>query len=389
MTSHLSCGFLFENDPVWLWAIRPNSWSSIHLTASDESKIRQSHPALFAKIRDKCVIIPSTFAADYPNIAPDFMWVCGSKCFVDLVSLPASGTHVYLLLKATRRLPSDLPHIQWVKLLHQNVGGMTNARATIGIDHRSKPIVVDRDLNRSIGHVIKYSVRPCVCDLIPSVSHYVLDDLLSLSFPRRPVVYPTYMSKTGWGMRELIDEELSSCFELPDYVPWIDRFLRDIVPLQLCRTVIDVVTRSETVDPPRPRPTMVIEDDDFGSTSNQDVVWLPLIEKWLPGNWADAAISDKAVKSDNAPVDFGPWHRRIQLVLPCPVATLSLFERFFMRKWRHTLIRSLFRFMRFMHGPMWYRLSDSELGKRRFMESSSVSAKRSRLIDEGSKGGVF
>jgi hypothetical protein len=94
MSSHLTCGVLFDVDPVWLWSIRPNSWSTIYITSHDASRLRVDHPALHQKIESKCVIIPSTFAADYPSICPDFMWVSGPKHFLDMVSLPLSGTHV-------------------------------------------------------------------------------------------------------------------------------------------------------------------------------------------------------------------------------------------------------------------------------------------------------
>ena len=92
-----------------------------------------------------------------------------------------------------------------------------------------------------LAHVIKYSERPKVCDSDLSVCHYKLSDLLSLSFPRRPVLYSTYMSRTGWGYRPLVDLELASCFDRPEYLPWNDRYLRDIVPLQMFRSVIEAV----------------------------------------------------------------------------------------------------------------------------------------------------
>ena len=257
------------------------------------------------------------------------------------------------------------------------------------LDVRSDDIRVDRDLARTIGHVIKYSLRPRVCNPCPSAPHYVVGDVLSLAFPRRPVLYSTFMSRTGWGMRELSDGELASCFELPDYVIWHDRFLRDLVPLQLCRSVIDAVTASSTLQAPRAIRQRLDCTATSETSSASDAVWISSLGKWLPGHWADAEISDKAVKSDNAPVDFRPWHRRIQLVLPCSIGSLSIFERFFMRKWRFTVIRSLFQFMSVIHGPNWFVPTDREKGKRRSEELSSTSSKLLCVANEGSRGGVF
>ena len=168
MTSHLSCGVMFDADPIWLWSIRPNSWSKIYITGPDEFRLCQDHPILFKKLEPKCSIISSTFARDYPTICPDVMWISGSKCFIDQVILPPSGTHVYLLVKASRRCPLDLTHIQWTKVSHHNIGGVTNACGTFGIDSRSNPIRMERDLNRSLGNVLTYSIRPKAFDPIPS-----------------------------------------------------------------------------------------------------------------------------------------------------------------------------------------------------------------------------
>ena len=42
-TSDLTCGVLFDKDPIWLWSLRPNSWSKIYLTVSDETRLRLEH----------------------------------------------------------------------------------------------------------------------------------------------------------------------------------------------------------------------------------------------------------------------------------------------------------------------------------------------------------
>ena len=251
MTSTLTCGALFQSDPVWLWCLRPNSWSKIYLTVQDEARLRQDHPVLFEKLQSKIFVIPTTFAGDYPRMRPNVMMISGSKCFIEVVTLPPLGRHLYWLAKAGRRTPTNSATINWTRILHRNVGGATNARGTFGIDVGSGEISLEKDVLRTIGHVLKYSVRPMACNSDPQCEHYTRSDSLSLSFPRRPVLYPTYMTISGWGLRKLTEEELSACFELPVYLSWSDRYIRDILPLHMFRSVLDSVLDTTSPEPPR------------------------------------------------------------------------------------------------------------------------------------------
>ena len=386
MTSRLTCGVIFESDPLWLWSLRPNSWASIYLTVSDEARLRQGHPELYSQFEHKFRTIPSTFSADFPLIDPDFMWVCGPSHFVELVVLPPNGNHVFCISNAGRRPPS-IQNVKWVTICHRNVGDVTNARGLFGMISPTMEIRIPRDLSRSIGHVIKYSIRPQVCDPKPVEEHYLVSDRLSVSFPRKPVLYATHMSRTGWGIRSLSDGELSACFELPGYVVWNDRYLKDIIPLQLFRSVVDCLTASSNSDPPRVK----LRNDHFtttGSNSSLDAVWLPAVKRWLPGSWADATISDKAVKSDDCPVDFRPWQRRIQLIFPCHTDTLGVLERWSMRAWRRNVCRSLFAYLASTYGPRW-RTSFFRFGRKRPVHGATdaSSGKRCRLETKSDGGG--
>ena len=304
------------------------------------------------------------------------MFVSGSIEFIANVSLPDTGTHVFWLSHASRRIPTSCPNILWTRICHRKVGGVTEARGTFGICSDGPAITLPPDLVRTLGHVLKHSIRPRACDADTSLEHYVASDLLSLSYPRRPILYSTHMSRSGWGMRELTDLELSSCFELPDFVNWDDRFLRDISPIQMFRSVIEcimkrftspsmdlVMTASPTELPPPKR------------IKQTDSTWLHDIGKWLPGSWTDAPIADKAVKSDDAPVDFTPWHRRVQLVLPCSVVTINTFERFAARRWRLNVCRSFCLYIKTTYGENWHKL----LSKRLIHAEPSTSSSSKRL----------
>jgi hypothetical protein len=149
------------------------------------------------------------------------------------------------------------------------------------------------------------------------------------------------------------------CFELPEFVAWNPCFPTTIVPLQLFRSVIDSVL--DQLDPEtgpcsmirQQRHVVLLRDAEEVS---RDGEWLPLIEKWLPGSWTDVQISDRAVKADNAVVDFRPWHMRISLVLPCSATALEILTRFFMRRWRFNVVRSFLQYLTTRYGPEWQTL---------------------------------
>ena len=211
--------------------------------------------------------------------------------------------------------------------------------------------------------MVKYSIRPQPLRLPCQIPHYTVDDHLSPLYLRLPVVYSTYMSSTGWGIRTLSDLELASCFELPDYVLWDDRFATDIVPIQMCRSIVDLIIHRlcpQSPDPQKkPRHDLAGEQREI----TPDGVWLPQISRWLPGSWAEAQISDKAVKFDDAGVDCRPWHQRISLIFPCSSAHLQTIERFLARRWRRNVILSLFKFLNYRHGRDWlcYALKSKRL----------------------------
>ena len=197
MSSSLTCGVVSESYPVWSWALRPNSWKKIFIMATEVSRIRSEYPALIDVLGTALVPISSSFASHYPSISPNVMFVSGSRRFIMSLVLPPVGTHVFWLSDSSRRPPSDIPTVKWSRVSHCKVGGVTEARGTFGVSESSPTISLDPDVKRSLGHILKFSIRPKACDPVTDLVHYSTADLLSLSFPRRPILYPTYMSRTA------------------------------------------------------------------------------------------------------------------------------------------------------------------------------------------------
>ena len=362
MSSTSSCGVVFESDPVWLWSLRANSWSTIFVTASNDMDLRRLHPTLRTLLESKIVVIASTFGGDHPSISPDIMLISGNRPFLESTSanLPPDGVHLFWMAHSPRKCPSDLISASWTRISHCKVGGVTDSRGTFGVSSSCTEISLDPDLRRSLSHILKHSIRPRPCDPDTGEDHYKSSDLLSLSFPRRPVLYPTFMSRSGWGIRSLTDEELGLCFDLPPFVPWDFRYLRDIVPIQLFRSVLDHVT--ERMDPQSSTPKRILSSAVLDEASDRlpfsNDTWLSSIGRWLPGSWSDAVIASKAVKSDDAPIDYKPWRRRIQLVFPCPDTTISVLERFATHRWRRNVCRSFFDYIRYMYGDFWTKIGN-------------------------------
>lgn len=127
-------------------------------------------------------------------------------------------------------------------------------------------------------------------------------------------------------------------FDLPPYVPWSSVANAHIVPIHMFRVVLDaalatMMPESQLRAGSRARVTTLTELAlEVGvAPLPLDRAWLPRLQRWLPGSWSDTAISDKAVKSDNAAVELHPWHQRIVLLFPCPSAVLVTMEEVALR----------------------------------------------------------
>lgn len=109
--------------------------------------------------------------------------------------------------------------------------------------------------------------------------------------------------------------------------------------ISLCSSSISASAR-----PSPPSPPML---------SSDDAVWIPTLQKLLPGSWTDTSTADRAVKADGARVDFFPWHQRVRLVLPSSEQVLEVFERLGMRRWRKNIVRSFFSYLSSTYGRNW------------------------------------
>jgi hypothetical protein len=257
------------------------------------------------------------------------------------------------------------------------VGGVTKATGIFGTVGLEKVAIPDDPIRRAIGHVIKNSERLTPCVLPFEDPHYTIDDRLSQHQLHIPVVFASGFSRTGWGQGPLINA----------VVPWESVKDLNIVPLHMFRVVLEAAMstfRPEVQEREGGRHKGAEQTSAMVPPLPLDASWLPQLKFWLPGSWTNIQISDKAVKSDNAVVDFRPWNQRIMLVLPCLPATIISFEDFALRVWKRRLTASFLHYLTLQYGVHWERSVRTGLVDG-ILEASTMGrlplAKRRRVLD--------
>ena len=135
----------------------------------------------------------------------------GSVTHRELSSTP---TVLWMSDSGRRTPPSTCLGGELVRLFHANVDVTTRARAMFGVQGLT-PLVIPHDpVSRSLGHVLKHSMRSTPCNPGLEESHYKTSGRLILSQLELPILYPTHFSRTGWGKRVIEPEELRLTFEL-------------------------------------------------------------------------------------------------------------------------------------------------------------------------------
>jgi hypothetical protein len=354
------CGVRIEGLPMWLWTIRLAEWSTIYITSADEVILRQYHVSTWDYVRSRLVLIEDGADKLLPEV--DIWLISGTLEFIaSLDKCMSTCPRLVWISDGGRRTPkSVLRCFDWKTIIHSKVGGMTKATAIFGIAGLDVLDVNDDPIRRTIGHIIKYSVRPKPCTVPVDSLHYKVSDRLSLHDLSRPVVFESGFSRSGWGVRPLVEAELAHAFDLPPFVSWSSVENSHIVPIHMFRVALDsalanMMPASQPGAGGRARMTRL---EDLSSEIGVaplplDRAWLPQLQRWLPGSWAETAISDKAVKADNAAVEFHPWHQRIMLLFPVVPGVLVSFEEFALRRWRRALTGSFRDYLTLSHGVEW------------------------------------
>ena len=378
------CGLIFEGLPVWLWSLRLSDWSRIYISVEDEKRLKADHPTTWEFAQDRLSSVTNERLDKLVDV--DLWLASGTMSALERVD-SFIGAKAFWLSTGGRRKPRSSITLgwQWLSVVHARVGGTTTSAGMFGLKGIREVSIPNDPIRRSIGHLIKYSEKPLPCSIPPQAAHFTVDQLLSVHHLDRPVLFSSGFSRTGWGMRTLVEQELTQAFDLPSFVAWDKSFPKAMLPLELFRVVMEAALdelrlAEEGVEPKIPKTNHERNKLDAFVLRTDDAVWLPAIGKWLPGSWADAPISDKAVKSDNAAVDFRPWHQRIKLVLPCPAGTLESMEVFGIQLWRRRIRASFVSYLRCRYGDQWTQAGDWTSKTVQIEGKSESSAKRQKVL---------
>jgi hypothetical protein len=101
---------------------------------------------------------------------------------------------------------------------HQNVGGVTTVRMSIGHHGFSQWSQFRTTVAQRLAPIIKFSERSRLVRFNHPTPHYLGSDLLSPQHLTRPIQYETYMVAGGWVERPLISSELRDAFDIPSWL---------------------------------------------------------------------------------------------------------------------------------------------------------------------------
>lgn len=388
----VSLVLFFEGFPLWLVGIEP-MWTSmltiIGFPSSDAllgSLEQQGYPLDVVKLslsrfNESKILYLQTLPCDLDF---DVLLVSGSVEFLvrffkaqRLSTHCIVGTvnrHYHQRFKHGRPVSigrTIVPHVEWFRIRHETVGGAsdhTTVHGTMNCGSISPHVTT---LRRTISYFLNHAIRPTpvVNQDLHSKSFLKSTDRLSPLYWNQPVIFSTPYFASGWGVRPLSIQELSSVFSFPvrlklGHFP-LSTF--DVcVPVQsllaLLHPVLLLFHNTQQGSRKRPRrgslsavssvPPTIQGCSSIGEDFRS---WLPLIQRWLPHSWiATEVITPGAAKRDDASIPVHLWNQRLQLLYPGVLDHhLNVLRSWLLRITRRNALRSLRHYLTKTYGSDW------------------------------------
>lgn len=295
--------------------------------------------------------------------------VSGSHAFVEraVVHIPEGAPTVAAIAHEGRGLASGhSKRLRWRTIRHQEVGGVTTLRCSIGIPWEWPELRVRRHVRRCVKHVVVHSERPIplrVGDTVAGLQS--IDQLLDYRRLGDEFAMPVRTRKgEAPGRRRLTEMEIGAAFDLPlklskDLAEQgiSSRFGQSAVsgcPGKILAEALNhlVVQFTGVTDAYQVRQPSVAPESRVRMRAADRP--MPEAERNLP-DWARVCSdNNKAAKADGARPNFPMWDLRTQEVFPH--LSSEFLERFrgrVMNWWRGNTYRSYRNFMRGTYGRDW------------------------------------
>jgi hypothetical protein len=359
-----------EGVPFWLGGVRRLDWGLLRMSAWTP-RHQWDHPEIAgAMVKLNDIIENIATAEELMKTAneTDVVLVSGTLGFLVQLLPRLQLLHTPILMfveKLARRvtLPSG-NGIEWRRISHKEVGGVTSLVVLFGFIHL-KNWELKRRVERTLGHIVNFGTRPRMAiDGNPIFKHYKVGDRLQTKALDVPVVFSTHWYSSGFGYRTLSAHELSSAFDLPLWLhpsgeeacnAWLtsDAFSK-MYPLSLFNIVIDTVLDTLGAADLKDAPSNALVSHLPLTLGDDSGVTLPLIGRFLPHSWVDVSlITEKAGKADDAGVPIHLWDQRISLVLEVPLSVIATMRKWLFKRYCRGLMRSLALFLSRCHGSDW------------------------------------
>jgi len=350
--------FVFgSNSLAWLLSFSPRDWAVIFVASLsvEDALTRSVHRRMnvvlskssdWAAESHSCDVL---LGAGSVNSMKNFVEACEISLPVIMLSPPGEPRDVF----RTWRFHNVHHHV---------VGGATLSSAkvwTLNWKFRGPALAVSRQL----GHLLDHSTLPSACSREPAFAYLSPEDLLPMTGPLLPVVFPTHATRSKWGVRALTSKEIALCLDAPLWIvsnPLLLGLFNQrhaeghVIPLKLLQAPLQSLL-AELAPAPSSKSSVVpphVVSPDFSEDPRGS--WLPRLQTWLPSSWVDASsVTAKAAKHDDAEIYTGVWDSRISSVLPCSSATLVTLRRACFGWWARRVYRSFRDFLRRQYGAAW------------------------------------
>jgi len=209
--------------------------------------------------------------------------------------------------------------LRWNFVPHKQVGGVTYHSAWF-VGRYPGTIKKQQFLVHSLGAIIDYSVF--LSSMAPDPQALPLDSFIPVNNPGIKICLPNRFSSHSLSSRFLSCKELFGAWDIPDWVTrphthrqalqWIEQILPLKTLLVVSHAVCTLLPIAKVPISGSALPKILpIEPEprDF---------YLPHLRRWLSPVWIEArAITEKAAKSDDAPIPTDLWDLRIMTCLNC------------------------------------------------------------------------